>query len=116
MQLQILEETLNLIKVLDDSGNDFWITRERLSQLNKPVKEHRVSPSVKSTFRLGAKMESVLSLMQDKQFRTLSDISALTGYESLTGLSAGIRSFRKMGLTVDKRKLQDAPEYEYRLA
>ena len=54
-------------------------------------------------------------IMQDRKYRTLTEISSLSGYESLTGLSAGIRSLRKFGHTVEKRKLVDQPEYEYRL-
>lgn len=103
------------MKVRDESESDFWITRERLNQLNA-VKVLQVPRSItKRNLYLSPKMESVLSLMKDKQFRTLENISSQTGYESLTGLSAGIRSLRKFGHTIEKRKLDNQPEYEYRL-
>lgn len=67
---------------------------------------------------LGPKMEAVVALMSDGLFRTLDEISALSGYESLTGLSAGIRSLRKPengGYTIDKQKRSEVNEYEYAL-
>lgn len=79
-----------------------------------PHSEHQTPPSSQS-LTLGPKMEAVVSVMQDKQFRTLAEISDQSGYESLTGLSAGIRGLRKFGYVVDKRKLEDRNEYEYRL-
>jgi hypothetical protein len=69
-------------------------------------------------FHLGSKMEAVVDVMNDGLFRTLPEISELTGYQSLTGLSAGIRSLRKPengNRTVDKRKRDDSNEFEYRL-
>jgi hypothetical protein len=117
MSLLVLEESVNLVRVQNELGNDFWITRERLNQVNmiQPPKTIQSDQRTKREFYLGPKMESVLELMKDKQFRTLADISLQTGYESLTGLSAGIRSLRKFGHTVEKRKLENQPEYEYRL-
>ena len=63
---------------------------------------------------IGPKMEAVVAVMSDHLFRSLAEISEISGYESLTGLSAGIRALRKQGHTVEKRKI-DGSVYEYRL-
>ena len=115
MEMQILEESVNLVKVRNQSENEFWVTREQLNRLMVQTPKVQSHQRIKREFYLSPKMESVLELMSDKQFRTLADISTQTGYESLTGLSAGIRSLRKLGHTVEKRKLENQSEYEYRL-
>jgi hypothetical protein len=66
---------------------------------------------------LHSKMKIVYREMSDQQWRTLKEISKLTGYESLTGLSAAIRALRKPEFgshVIEKRKLEGC-EYEYRL-
>jgi hypothetical protein len=71
-----------------------------------------------AAYGLGSKGETVLSVMKDGLFRSLQEISELSEYESLTGLSACIRAFRKSengGHTIDKRKREGSNEYEYRL-
>jgi hypothetical protein len=42
MTLTILQESANLIKVIDENGNEFWTLRERLNQKSPITK--RVSP------------------------------------------------------------------------
>ena len=43
MTLTILEEGTNLVKVVDDGGNEFWVPRERLSQ-KKPTARVNAPP------------------------------------------------------------------------
>ena len=66
----------------------------------------------------GNRGEVVLAALKDGLWHALKELSEITGYESLTGLSACVRAFRKQengGHTIDKRKREDSNEYEYRL-
>ena len=63
------------------------------------------------------KTDAVLAVMAKGAWLSLDEISHQSGYESLTGLSAAIRAFRKseMGAhVVTKRKRNDGV-FEYRL-
>jgi hypothetical protein len=92
------------------------LTAELSEEAPKQPKAPRVPRAKRSG--LGPKMEAVVTLMSDGRYRTLREISEAADYESLTGLSAGIRSLRKEengGLTIEKRKGENSDEYEYAL-
>jgi hypothetical protein len=120
--LRVLHPDLGIGKVKEISADKILASfRGREVQFNKDeptlslVTKGKTSYS-SSLFHRGSKSESVLSVMRDGLFRSLQEISELSDYESLTGLSACIRAFRKEGCAVDKRKRQDSNEYEYRVA
>src|SRR5271157_2109229 len=84
------------------------------SVLTKDLTLHSVKPAA---HRLGCKADSVLSAMSCGDWFSLEDLSRLSGYESLTGLSACLRAFRKPengSRVIEKRKQTDGV-FEYRL-
>jgi len=120
--LRILHPDLGIGKVKEISADKILASfRGREIQFNKDeptlslVTKGKTSYS-SSSFHKSLKAESVLNVMRDGLFRSLQEVSELSDYESLTGLSACIRAFRKEGYAVDKRKRQDSNEYEYRVA
>jgi hypothetical protein len=66
----------------------------------------------------GSKTDSVLAAMSTNGWSTLDEISGLSGYKSLTGLSACIRTLRKpeMGAHVIETRKRADGVFEYHLA
>jgi hypothetical protein len=91
----------------DPDYKTFHITSESLGDC---VVNHRTAVS--------RKVDSVLAAMAASGWSSLDEISRLSGYKSLTGLSACIRTLRKpeMGsYVIDTRKRADGI-FEYRLS
>lgn len=68
--------------------------------------------------RLSGQLLSVHSLMSDRQWRTLSEIVALLGKGTETGVSARLRDLRKPrfgAMTIESRRRQPNGVWEYRL-
>jgi hypothetical protein len=90
----------------DEEHKSFWVKNSDLK-----------TPTARRSSNRSSKTEAVMAVMSDGEFRTLSAISKLSNYESLTGLSAAIRSFRKEenGSHEVLKRLREDGEYEYAL-
>lgn len=109
MALQVLEESPSMVKV-DDGHYEFWLPKSEF--LERTTVKEKTPRS-----RMNSKMMSVLEFMSDGQWRSLRQISEGSGYTSLTGLSACIRSLRKpqYGEHIIEKRFITESLYEYRL-
>lgn len=66
--------------------------------------------------RLGAQLQRVKTCMSDSNWRTLEEISEITG-DQMQSISARLRDFRKTGHTVERRRRgkPDRGLFEYRI-
>lgn len=67
--------------------------------------------------RLGAQLKRVKECMKDGNWRTLEEISSLTG-DQMQSISARLRDFRKTGHTVERRRrgLESRGLFEYKVS